>query len=225
VWVYQKTGVPVARGVTVILGERISDGLSVLALSSLGVIAYPQYWPGFAAVLAALLAGVVISQIRPLALALLALASRLPLIGRFADQLHEFYEGAYSLFRPRATLTAVGLGTMAWLGEGISMYLVLLGLGVAPGWQTFSLAVFTLSFSIVIGAVSALPGGLAATEGSITGMLTLLLNLPPSSAAAATLLIRFATLWFGVSLGLITWSFSPDLFADRADPQAGDQPA
>jgi uncharacterized membrane protein YbhN (UPF0104 family) len=35
--------------------------------------------------------------------------------------------------------------------------------------------------------------------------------LPADTAAAATLLIRLATLWFGVSLGLIVWAFSKDL--------------
>jgi uncharacterized protein (TIRG00374 family) len=63
----------------------------------------------------------------------------------------------------------------------------------------------------VIGAVSALPGGLGAFEASAAGMLTLLLDIPASTAAAATLLIRFATLWFGVTLGLIVWSHSADL--------------
>jgi hypothetical protein len=30
-------------------------------------------------------------------------------------------------------------------------------------------------------------------------------------AASATLLIRFGTLWFGVTLGLLVWAFSPGL--------------
>jgi uncharacterized membrane protein YbhN (UPF0104 family) len=68
-----------------------------------------------------------------------------------------------------------------------------------------------LSFSTVIGAISALPGGLLATDASIVGMLILLLGMDAKTATAATLLIRFATLWFGVGLGLITWIFSRDL--------------
>lgn len=210
-WVNQATGVPTARGVSVVLAERISDGLAVLALSTLGVIAYPRYWPGFAAVLGALLGVIVVIQIRPLALALLGIGERLPLVNRFAHGLHEFYEGSFALFRPGATLFAVGLGTVSWLAEGIGLYVVLLGLGLPPSWDTLSIAVFVLSFSTVIGAVSALPGGLGAAEASIAGMLALLLNLHADTAAAATLLIRFATLWFGVGLGLVVWGFSPRL--------------
>lgn len=211
VWLNRKAGAPTARGVTVVLAERISDGLAVLALSTFGVIAYPRYWPAFAIVLGLLLAAVVISQIRPLALLLLSFIQRLPLLNRIAPQLREFYEGTYALFRPRATLTAVGLGTVAWFGEGLGMYLVLIGLGVPAGRETFSIAVFVLSFSTVIGAVSFLPGGLGAAEASIAGMLSWLMALPSSTAAAATLLIRFATLWFGVSLGLLVWTRSQDL--------------
>lgn len=211
VWLHQESGTPIARGVPVVLAERISDGLAVLALSSLGVIAYPSYWPAFASVLGILLLGIILSQIRPVAFWVLDLAERLPLVGRFGTSLREFYEGTYLLFRPKAMITATSLGTVAWFGEGLAMYCVLLGLGIPPSTETAAIAVFVLSFSTIIGAVSALPGGLGAAELSITGMLTFLLKLPTSTAAAATLIIRFATLWFGVALGLLVWLFSKDL--------------
>ncbi len=216
-WLNQASGIAIARGITVVVAERISDGLAVLALSMLGVIAYPRYWPAFATVLAALLFLVLLSQIRPLAIAILNFAERWTRIRRFVHHLREFYEGAYTLFRPRATLLAVSLGTVAWLGEGVAMYLILIGLGIPGGLHTLSIAIFVLSFSTIIGAVSALPGGLGAAEVSIAGMLGWLLHLPASIAASATLLIRFATLWFGVTLGLGTWAVSPHLLVPRDD--------
>jgi uncharacterized protein (TIRG00374 family) len=218
VWIQQKTGIPAARGVAVVVAERISDGLAVLMLSTVGVIAYPRYWPAFAFVLAFLLGIVIVSQIHPLALALLKLGEHLPLIKRFVHVLRDFYEGSFILFRPGATLLAVGLGMISWLGEGIGMYVILRGFGVPAGWETLSAAIFALSFSIVIGAASTLPGGLGASEASIAGMLALLLHLHADMAAAATLLIRFATLWFGVSLGLAVWVFSRDLLGLKSQP-------
>jgi len=136
-------------------------------------------------------------------------------LGRLTPPLRDFYEGSFMLFKPSSTLVAVGLGTISWLGEGLGFYLILVGLGVPPSWQTLSIAVFVLAFSTVVGAVSTLPGGLGAAEASIAGMLILLLDLGSDTAAAATLLIRFATLWFGVSLGLLVWGFSPDLLGLR----------
>lgn len=217
VWVNQADGTPVARGVSVVAAERISDGLAVLALSTLGVIAFSQYWPAFATILGLLLALVVVSQIRPLALYLIGIVERLPLLKRLTQGLHEFYEGSFLLFRPKILLAAVVLGMISWLGEGTGMYVILLGLGISPSWEVFSIAVFVLSFSIVIGAASALPGGLGASEASIAGMLVLLLGLSSDVSAAATLLIRLATLWFGVALGLIVWATSRHLlgFGER----------
>ena len=224
VWLRQAAGIPAARGVSVVIAERVSDGLAVMALSTLGVFAYPQYWPAFAFILAVLLGVVVVSQIRPLALRLLGLGENLPLVRRFAHNLREFYEGSFALFRPRVTLLAVGLGTVSWLGEGLGMYLVLLGLGVPPGWEALSVGVFALSFSVAIGAASTLPGGLGASEATIALILSLALSLDNSIAAAATLLIRFATLWFGVSLGLAVWAFSPHLLGlAAAKPPAAQQ--
>ncbi|HDD55455.1 MAG TPA: flippase-like domain-containing protein, partial [Chloroflexi bacterium] len=205
VWLEKETGLPVSKGISVVLAERISDGLGVLILSTLGVIAYPRYWPAFAIVLGGLIVLIVIIQIRPAALWLLELASRLPLLKKISAGLQEFYEGSYALFKPKALLVAVGIGTISWLGEGIGMYYVLRGLDVPGGWETLSIAVFVLAFSTVVGAVSALPGGLGAAEASIAGMLGLLLGLTRDTAAAATLLIRFATLWFAIALGLIVW--------------------
>lgn len=212
IWLRRETGSPTASGVAVVVAERISDGLAVLMLSILGVIAYPRFWPAFAAVLALLLGIVIVLQVRPLAAWFLNVGERLPVISRSAHVLREFYESSFALFRPRVTAIAVGLGTVSWLGEGIGFYLILLGLGVPPSWQTASTAVFILAFSTVVGAVSTLPGGLGAAEASIASMLVLSLGLPVEIAAAATLLIRLATLWFGVTLGLLIWAFSPDLF-------------
>lgn len=212
VWIHNKApDVTIARGVSVVVAERISDGLAVLLLSILGVIAYPQYWPAFLAVLVILLGIIIISQNRPLSLALLDIAEKIPFIKRFSPSLRDFYEGSFALFKPAATFVAVGLGLISWLGEGIGFYIILLGLGVPPSLETAAIAIFTLSFSTVVGAVSALPGGLGAAEASISGMLILLLGLDIGTAAAATLLIRFATLWFGVGLGLVVWAFSKDL--------------
>lgn len=212
IWLHNATGVAIAKGIAVVVAERISDGLAVLLLAIVGVAAYPRYWPAFITIFLVLVSLVVISQVRPLAMWILGVGERLPILRNISSDLRHFYEGSYTLFRPAALATAVGLGCISWFGEGAGLYLILIGLGVPGGWNTLVLAVFVLSFSIVIGAASTLPGGLGAAELSITGMLTFLLHLEPEVSAAATLFIRFATLWFGVTLGLITWGVSRQLF-------------
>jgi uncharacterized membrane protein YbhN (UPF0104 family) len=214
-WLSEWTGFPFASGLPIVIAERISDGFAVLILSLLGVVAYPRLWPGFLAVLLALLAVVVVSQVRPLALWVLARLEALPFLGVRIRPLYRFYEASYRLFQPGPTLVAVSLGSVSWLGEGVGFFLILRGLGMPSTANTLALAVFVLAFSTVVGAVSTLPGGLGAAEASLTGLLLLTLAPARSVAVAGTLLVRLATLWFGVGLGLLVWAASPSLWHRR----------
>lgn len=208
VWLKEMTGVSVSRGVSVVVAERISDGLAVLLLSTFGVFAYPQYTSAFLIVLILLVSLIIISQIKPLAYWFLNLSKKIPVIKKFSPILIEFYEGSFLVFRPGATILAVGLGMVSWLAEGIGFYYLLTVLGLPANQETFANAVFILAFSTVIAAVSTLPGGLGAAEASIAGMLTILVGMTSTNATFATLIIRLATLWFGISLGLFTWLIS-----------------
>jgi uncharacterized protein (TIRG00374 family) len=217
----EMTGTPVSQSVPVVLAERLSDGLAMLLLASAGVVVYPQYWPAFLAVVVVLVVGIIMVQIRPLALWLLGLAGRLPLVSRFAAELGTFYESSYELLKLRNLAVAVGLGTISWAGEGIAFYLILLGLGLPPTTDLLFQAVFVLAFSTIVGALSGLPGGLGAAEASVGAMLQALVGLERGTAGAATLLVRFCTLWFGVSLGLAVLL----LFRRRLFPSGGSEAA
>jgi uncharacterized protein (TIRG00374 family) len=218
-WLSEWSEVSFARGLPVVLAERFSDGLAVLALSALGVFAIPALWPAFLITLILSLSIVVLSQIRPLALAILSWLQRVPLIGGRLHALRDFYEAGYILLGPRPLIFAVCLGTISWLGEGIGFYLILLGLGLPSSGTVLADAIFVLAVSTLVGSVSTLPGGLGAAEASITGLLLLTVTSDHAVAAAATLLIRLATLWFGVTLGLVAWAITPRLWK-RTAPSA-----
>ncbi len=218
VWLNRAAGLPVSRGLSVVLADRLSDGLAMVLLSTAGVLALPGAWPAFGVAAGALILVVVLSQFRHLTLHLLELGHHLPIVGHLAPAATQFYEAVHSLLRPKPTLVAVLLGCAAWFGEGVATFGVLVGLGLEPSAGLISIAVFAFAFSTIIGALSALPGGLGATEASLAGLLVLLVPLPTPTAAAATLLLRLATLWFAVLIGLVAWALSPDLLLARQTP-------
>ncbi|MBN1439284.1 MAG: flippase-like domain-containing protein [Anaerolineales bacterium] len=211
-WLSEWSGIPFSRGLPVVLAERFSDGLAVLILSAFGIFSVPSLGPAFLAVLAGSLAVIALSQIRPLARAILDRMERLPVVGKRIHPLREFYEAGYLLLQPGPLLFAVGIGTLSWLGEGVGFFLILIGLGLPASGATFASAVFSLAVSTLAGSLSALPGGLGAAEASITALLLLTATADHAEAGAATLLIRLATLWFGVALGLAAWSITPRLW-------------
>ena len=221
-WLKNLTGAPIARTLPVVAAERLSDAIACALLASVGVFAYPNYWPAFAAILAVMLGGIVVVQIRPLSLWLLSIAERLPLVSRFARSLHEFYESSYELLSLKNLAVAVGLGTVSWAGEGAAFFLVLKGLGVEPTTTLLFQAIFILAFSVIVGGASALPGGLGAAEVSLAGMLAFVVGLPRETSATAALLIRFFTLWFGVTLGFLVLAlYRQRLFASQKSDVGG----
>jgi uncharacterized protein (TIRG00374 family) len=69
----------------------------------------------------------------------------------------------------------------------------------------FLKASFILPITTLAAALLLLPGGLGLAETGITSLLQRMLDLTAAGAAAGTLIIRVATLWFAVVLGLIAF--------------------
>lgn len=215
--VKQVTGTPMSITAPVVLAERITDGLAMLILAGLGLFAFHDTTTRLVAVIALLgiLSIILLVQVRPLALWMLNFGEKLPVVNRFAHGLHEFYESSYRLLRPRNLIIAVSIGVASWLCEGLAYYLVLIGMGITPDWETTLIAVFIFSISTVVGAVIATPGGLGGTEGSLVALSEQLLGMARTPASAAALLIRFATLWFGVAIGIVSLILWPKLLGGK----------
>jgi len=196
-------GIPMSRTAPVIMAERLTDGLAMLLLAAGGLALYGIGWKGLLAILLVAIVLIGVIQYRPLALRLLGWGERLPVLRRFAQGLHAFYESAYVLLRWRPLLLAVGIGLVSWSGECVAFYLVLVGLGL-PGTLTLLIqAAFILATSTLVGSLTGLPGGLGSADLSILGLMFALVTRNTTIAGAATLLIRFCTLWFGVSIGVV----------------------
>ncbi len=93
---------------------------------------------------------------------------------------------------------AVILGAGAWFSEGLAFWVILEGLDAqVPLLQALPI----YAAATLVGAVSALPGGLVGTEGSMLALLQQS-GISRGVATAGTLLVRLVTLWFAVALGL-----------------------
>ncbi len=107
---------------------------------------------------------------------------------------------ARTCLAPQVMLAGLALGIVVWGSEGLPFHFVLDCMGVQVGWWT---ALFIYAFAMLVGAISFLPGGLGGADATMIGLLAVH-NVPLHSAVAATILIRIATLWFAVVLGIGT---------------------
>lgn len=198
------TGAPVARTLPVVGAERLSDGVAVLILLAvaIGMLAADEYWPVVVGALAVIALLVVLLQYRQLCLWLLDRAAEIPGVRRIAGPLRDFYASSYEIVRWKNLAVAVGLGTLANLLDGVGVYLILVGLGKPAVLATFYEALLVISLSVVVGSLSALPGGLGAADLSIGMTMRTIVGLDPAAAGFATLLARFVQLWWGVLVGM-----------------------
>jgi uncharacterized protein (TIRG00374 family) len=199
----RSTGEPVSRTSPIIMSERLTDGIAMIALSSTGLFLYRYGWELLAVLLVCVVGGVLVIQNRRLSLALLAFGERLPVISRAAQWLRAFYESSYTLLQWRPLLLAISIGTVSWAGECVALYFVFAGLGLGFGLELFVKSMFIMGVSSLIGSASGLPGGLGTADGSMIGLIRLLLTPSATIGGAATLLIRLCTLWFGIALGVV----------------------
>jgi uncharacterized membrane protein YbhN (UPF0104 family) len=210
-------GVPFARTAPVVVADRLTDLLALVILAAAGLADSPRLWPFVATTLVLVVAAVVVLGTPALARGTLGLAARLPGLGGLGARMELLVTSSHAVLRPGrlALLTALSVG--GWWLECLGYWCILQGF---PG-VTASLADCTFLWSVctLVGALSFLPGGLGATEGSISVlMLRLTSGATSAIAVASTLLIRGATLWWGEllgSLGLLVFLRDPAVSARR----------
>ncbi len=211
------TGTPIAASAPIIFAERLTDGVAMVFLAALGLVNFRYGWPVLVITLVAAFVALALVQHRPTAERILTALEQIGPLSSRIHHLRHFYESSYELLRPRPFGLAVLCGLVSWAGECVAFFLVLLGLGLPASWSLLISATSILALSTLIGSVSMLPGGLGAVDASIPVLLNLAVSSPPMTndiAVAGALLIRFATLWFGVGLGAIVAIIYRRLFSD-----------
>lgn len=192
-----KRGVPASKITSVVGAERITDLIALSAMAALGLLVYSRSSLPIVIVLGAITAGIGLLQWRRACLAVLERLESIPIVGDYATELEQLYESAYRLFQIRPLVVSTLLSLAAWGLEGVALWLVLDGFGVET---SVVIGLFVFGIGSVVGALSMLPGGLAAAEASMVAVL-LTFGYPEAVAAAATIVIRVGTLWYAAALG------------------------
>lgn len=191
-------GVTYRRTLGALMAERLTDLLAVTALSLLGLWVYEPARVLLVPMVLGLGGVIVLLRSRSWLLRLRRRLGRAR--GRFAvatTMLADIVLDAGRCFTTPALIWGLTLGLLAWAAEGFALYLFL---SLAGSPLTAAESQFVYAFSLLVGAVSFIPGGLGSTELTMTALLTWR-GVDPGTAIAVTVLLRLATLWFAVLVG------------------------
>ena len=196
-------GTPVARSAPIIVAERLTDLIALVLLTTLGSLAF-VHGPSIALSGAVFVGAILlVCAYRPLGEWLLRLSERMPVVSRLTPKLREAYDALIGMTRPAPLLIGTTMAFIAWAMECGSLY------AIVHGFRGASLSVeastFSYAASTIAGAVAMMPGGLGVTELGMTWLLVSLGagTIRPAVASATTILVRVATLWFAVVIGLV----------------------
>jgi uncharacterized protein (TIRG00374 family) len=183
-----------------LVADRLSDAVAIT-----GVVAFTVFWfahyASVAVVAVLVVAGVTALALRPsFILAGIDTAfARLRRWPRVFVRARRAVRALELLAPPRVFGPALLMGAIGWCSEGLSFFVLLHVLGAALHPLT---CLFIFSFSMLVGAISILPGGLGSTEATMVGLLASQ-GVPFETALVATGVVRVTTLWFAVGLGLL----------------------
>ena len=209
----RRCDVPAWKAAPITLAERATDGFAVLILTGIGLtMLWSSPWPVVATVVASLGGCAALAALGEAAAPhrewrlphwvrrWTDLVAHRPFVATLLDRLRQSGAGAAAIFDPRSLLLAVTLGLFSWGLESLALWNALGAFGLPLSAPLLGSALAALNAGTLIGAFSLLPGGAGAAEATIAAVLVQ--HMDRETAAAATLLIRICTLWFGAVLGI-----------------------
>jgi uncharacterized membrane protein YbhN (UPF0104 family) len=192
-------GVPAERTAPIVVAERLTDAIGVIALIVVGSGAFAGGLSWAVAGLLAVGVGLLFIVWERPALALIGWCERRAgFLGRVGPKLRVAFASLRVVAGPAALLWPTVLSVLAWGCEGVALYVLLLGFGASV---SLGVAVFFYSTATLAGALIPVPGGLGVAETMIREQLVRLGRVPQGDATAAMILVRFATLWWAVLVG------------------------
>ncbi len=197
----KRHGIPYGQSLSAFFAERLADVAAMILLSCLAAFQFPQYRILIGAIVLATLLFLLAIQQQPALVKLrgilLARAGAGTAINKIVDHLFTLIISAARLLRANLLFSGLMLGMIAWGAEGLGFYFILRFLHIDVSvWMAISI----YSISVLLGALSFLPGGLGSTE-AVMVILLILTGASHGGAIAATAICRLATLWFAVLLG------------------------
>ncbi len=206
-------GTPLAKTAPVVVSERATDLIAMIILAlagfSIGFAGGDQLYLIVLLGAAAVVGAIILGRSEFYNGILQKLTSFGPL-KRFSDNSNLIADTMTKTMSPKPMAVSTAISVPGWFMECIALWLLLSILSGAgfPSLSQASLflllqATFIHATASAIGAVSFLPGGLIAYEGTAGILIPLLLGFTESQAGVAIIIIRFVTLWFSVIVGFV----------------------
>jgi len=139
-----------------------------------------------------------------LCLKLISIFGRIKALSKYSDKAKQIYLSIVHTLTLKFFVGILFMSILAWGLECLCFFIIVesleLDLSIASCFYIFSL-------SLLVGNLSMIPGGIGASEISMSSLM-IMQNISRSDAVAAAILVRLVTFWFAIFCGSIALKYA-----------------
>ena len=200
--------IPRTKTVPIVIVEKVYDLIGAILASVIGIIILGMEIYLIAIAISVLAFIFFFMYHKPASELFFNRITKLKFFSKRVDNISEFNKIIQKSTNPKVATICILLAVTYWFIISIAVYYTLIAFDINILDYLEVLAIYTTS--ILLGAISLIPGGIGIAEGSIAGLLTLN-GIDVSTALILAVMIRIFTLWYSVSVGFIALKFTGGL--------------
>jgi len=204
----EKFNIPRTKTAPLFIVEKFLDLVSAMIVTVIGIWFIPEI--GYLAIIG-LVVSIILFKIltsKKLFIQTLSFLNKIKFLSKYLEPLSSSHEILSKTLHSKKMFSLLILSVFYWIVIGCAAFFVIEGFGFSVG--SILNIISTYSSSLIIGALSFIPGGIGIAEGSLIGLLTFQ-GIDVSEAIVIVVLIRIFTLWFSTITGFIALKTSKSL--------------
>ena len=204
----EKFNIPRTKTAPLFIVEKFLDLVSAMIVTVIGIWFIPEI--GYLAIIG-LIISIILFKIltsKKLFIQTLSFLNKIKFLSKYLEPLSSSHEILSKTLHSKKMFSLLILSIFYWIVIGCAAFFVIEGFGFSVG--SILNIISTYSSSLIIGALSFIPGGIGIAEGSLIGLLSFQ-GIDVSEAIVIVVLIRIFTLWFSTITGFIALKTSKSL--------------
>ena len=204
--------IPRTKTAPIIFVEKFYDLTGAIIASIIGIIILGMDASLILISVSILIVIIFLIYYRPIFEFILKRVTKTKFFSKYSENLSDSYEIVRNSTTPQISSISFGLSILYWIIISVAVHFILLSFGIESISILKTISIY--SSSVVIGAISFIPGGLGITEGSLIGLFSLE-GIDISLALVLGVMIRILTMWYSVSIGFICLKFTGGLSSSK----------
>ena len=202
-----KTGfnIPRTKTAPIVLVEKVYDLIGAILASIIGIIILGM--DTYLIIIAILVLSMIFFFVyyRPASELFFKRITKTKFFSKYVENISESYQIIQKSTNVKVATICILLAITYWFIISSAVYYTLIAFDVNILDYLKVLSIYATS--ILLGAISFIPGGVGITEGALAGLFTLE-GIDVSTALILSVIIRIFVLWYSVSIGFISLKFT-----------------